>query len=168
MHALGGRRLVGDISAVRGLAADFLPLSAAFRDSKVIVQFDHAIGGLVIGRPDGVAKFPETATEKLNGFELMDAENVWRAAEARIDGQTIVVTSSTVPEPVAVRYACHPQAPEGKHWNLYNRSWLPAPVLFRLETDALRPGEEPIAGLRLHNTDGPIFDQLGYGSAEEV
>ena len=66
------------------------------------------------------------AAQSMNGFELMRADNVWREAVARIDGQTVVVTSARVPNPVAVRYACRPQAPEGKPWNLYNRSWLPA------------------------------------------
>lgn len=99
---------------------------ATFGDGEVIVLFDHTEGGLVIGRMDGVANFREAGGETLNGFELMGADNVWCEAEARIEGNIVVVTSSHVPDPLSVRYACRPQAPEGKPWNLYNRAGLPA------------------------------------------
>ncbi|MEI7782302.1 MAG: sialate O-acetylesterase, partial [Planctomycetota bacterium] len=44
-------------------------------------------------------------------------------ANARIDGQSVVVTSPQVPHPVAVRYAWADN-PEG--CNLYNAAGLPA------------------------------------------
>ena len=46
----------------------------------------------------------------------------WHWAEARIDGDTVVVSSPDVPQPVAVRYAwqSNPQA------TLYNGAGLPA------------------------------------------
>ena len=100
--------------------------AAGFNNGRAIVKFNHADGGLVIGRMDGVNKFRETPNETLNGFELFGADGIWRKATARIDGRTVVVTSRDVPDPTAVRYACHPQTQDGKPWNLYNRAMLPA------------------------------------------
>jgi sialate O-acetylesterase len=99
---------------------------AAFAEGEATVRFDHAEGGLVIGRLDGVAAVREAVGATLNGFELLGDDNVWRDAAARIVGQTVVVTNPDVPKPFAVRYACRPQAKEEKPWNLYNRAWLPA------------------------------------------
>jgi sialate O-acetylesterase len=48
------------------------------------------------------------------------------AANALIEGQTLVVSSEKVKQPVAVRYACAPQPPKDRPWNLYNTSALPA------------------------------------------
>jgi sialate O-acetylesterase len=46
---------------------------------------------------------------------------VW--ADARIDGESVVVSHPSVPEPAAVRYAWSSQFP----WaNLFNRDGLPA------------------------------------------
>jgi len=38
----------------------------------------------------------------------------------------VLVKSLSVKQPVAVRYACHPEAPKDRPWNLYNKSGLPA------------------------------------------
>ncbi|WP_043585029.1 sialate O-acetylesterase [Geminisphaera colitermitum] len=56
------------------------------------------------------------------GFELAGADKVFYPAEAKIDGQTVVVTSDKVPEPIAVRYAWR-NAPDA---GLFNRDGLPA------------------------------------------
>jgi sialate O-acetylesterase len=48
---------------------------------------------------------------------------VWHAAEAVIVGDTVVVTSERVPEPIGVQYA-YSAVPENS--NLYNRAGLPA------------------------------------------
>ena len=62
-----------------------------------------------------------------------DMKFIW--ASARIDGETVVVHGSTVPKPVAVRYAWATN-PDG--CNLYNKEGLPASP-FR--TDANKPTE---------------------------
>ncbi len=43
--------------------------------------------------------------EKLGEFAVAGADRVWRWAEARIVGDTVVVSTASVPQPVAVRYA---------------------------------------------------------------
>lgn len=58
----------------------------------------------------------------LDGFALAGRDRVWHRAEAKLEGDTIIVSSPTVPEPVAVRYAwqANPPAP------LFNGAGLPA------------------------------------------
>ena len=41
----------------------------------------------------------------LGEFSVAGADRVWRWAEARLEGDTVVVSSPQVPNPVAVRYA---------------------------------------------------------------
>jgi len=63
-----------------------------------------------------------SADPDLPGFELAGPDHGFYPATARIEGESIVVRSDRVPEPVAVRYAWHnaPPAP------LYNGADLPA------------------------------------------
>ncbi len=57
----------------------------------------------------------------LTGFSLAGSDYVWRAGQAAIDGNSIVVKSPEVQNPVAVRYAWA-QRPNG---NLKNKQGLP-------------------------------------------
>ncbi len=80
---------------------------------RIRIRFDHVGGGLV------------AHGEKLEGFAIAGKtakglKFVW--AEARIDGDTVVVSSPEVPKPVAVRYAWA----ENPICNLFNASDLPA------------------------------------------
>lgn len=56
------------------------------------------------------------------GFELAGEDKVFHPAEARIDKKTVVVRSTEVPEPVAVRYAWRNAPAAG----LFNQEGLPA------------------------------------------
>jgi sialate O-acetylesterase len=61
--------------------------------------------------------------EKLQGFAVAGKDRVFHWADAKIDGEAVVVSSPKVKEPVAVRYAWaqrHPWA------NLFNKDGLPA------------------------------------------
>lgn len=73
------------------------------------VWFDHA-GGLA-------AKGAE-----LTGFEVAGADGKYSAAEAKIEGTSVVVSSPAVPTPVSVRYgwAANPSC------DLFNKEGLPA------------------------------------------
>jgi sialate O-acetylesterase len=77
----------------------------------IILHFDHIGTGLV-------AK----GGEPLKGFAIAGTDRKFVWADARIDGQTIVVSSDKVPEPVAVRYAWA----NNPICNLYNKEGLPA------------------------------------------
>jgi sialate O-acetylesterase len=96
------------------------------RDGTITVMFDAASGDLMVGRGGGVNNVAEAPDEALHGFELVGDDGVWREAQATIRGHTIVVGSKEVPRPLAVRYACHPQPPGKRPWNLYNKAGLPA------------------------------------------
>jgi sialate O-acetylesterase len=89
------------------------------------VAFDHANEGLMIGKA-GVGKVTELKDGILNGFEVADKAGGWHSAKAVIQGKGLVVRGDAVKEPVALRYACHPQAPKNRPWNLYNKAGLPA------------------------------------------
>jgi sialate O-acetylesterase len=85
--------------------------SMTVEGDKIRLRFDHRGGGLKArdGRP-------------LNEFTIAGADQKFVPAEAEIDGDTIVVRSDKVGEPVAVRYAWHDDATP----NLANKEGLPA------------------------------------------
>lgn len=88
-----------------------LPISHEVEDGALRVRFRYAEEGLV------------AAEDGLDHFELAGSDGVFHAAEARIDGFSIVLRSSEVAEPVAMRYA-HAATDEA---TLFNRAGLPAP-----------------------------------------
>ncbi len=92
-------------------------------ENKIRIYFDHIGSGLMIGQKTGLAPTQELTSGKLKWFAVADAEQKWHWADAVIDGDTVVVSSLEVPEPVAVRYA-FAMNPEGA--NLYNKEGLPA------------------------------------------
>ena len=71
----------------------------------------------------------ESTDTALTGFELAGADKEFRDAEARIDGNTVIVTSAAIADPVAVRYA-YRNAPAA---GLFNAAGLPA-APFRTDT----------------------------------
>lgn len=103
--------------------------------NKAIVSFekDSLFGGLMVGSKGMAADYREpekfveparaTPGEPLNHFRLCGEDRVWHAAQARIVGDTVVVTSDDVPKPVGVQYAYN-AVPMNS--NLYNQAGLPA------------------------------------------
>jgi sialate O-acetylesterase len=85
--------------------------SMKIEGEKIILRFDHVGGGLVAG-PD----------EPLKGFAIAGADRKFVWAEAKIDGDSVVVSSDEVSTPVAVRYAWA----DNPVCNLYNEEGLPA------------------------------------------
>lgn len=91
--------------------------------NRVRVHFNHVGSGLMVARKDGLEPAKETPAEPLKHFAVAGEDKVWHWANATPDGATVVVSSSEVPNPVAVRYA-YRMNPEGA--NLYNKEGLPA------------------------------------------
>jgi sialate O-acetylesterase len=79
--------------------------------NKVVLEFDHVGGGLV-GLDD----------EPLKGFAIAGADRKFVWADAGIEGGTVVVSSESISEPVAVRYGWA----DNPVCNLYNKEALPA------------------------------------------
>jgi sialate O-acetylesterase len=79
--------------------------------NKIRLRFEHTYGGLV-------AKDSRRAI----GFAIAGADKKFVFASAHIEGDTVVVHSRHVKEPVAVRYAWF----ENPRCNLYNKAGLPA------------------------------------------
>jgi len=84
--------------------------SSTIKDGKVIVSFDHVGSGLMAKDGD------------LTGFTVCGEDRSFVLAQAKIEGNTVVVWSADVPKPVAARYGW-------SNWmvvNLFNKEDLPA------------------------------------------
>lgn len=93
--------------------------------SSVRLSFDHVVGGLMIGERESFTSLTvnPTPTAAIANFKSAGSDNVFYAATAVIDGTNVVVSSSSVPNPVSVRYAWE-GVPAG--CNLYNDAGFPA------------------------------------------
>jgi sialate O-acetylesterase len=92
-------------------------LSATVQGHAVRIAFSHAAGGL-------------TSTGPLQQFTVAGADKTFVPAEAKIDGNAVVVSSPAVANPVSVRYAWSNVAAGG---NLYNKDGLPV-APFRMDS----------------------------------
>ncbi len=86
--------------------------SMAVQGNTAVLSFDHVGGGLVA--KDG----------ELTGFTVAGPDGVFHPAKAEIKGDTVVVSSDKVPQPVAVRYGWVNFAKPTL--NLFNKEGLPA------------------------------------------
>lgn len=69
--------------------------------------------------------------QALQGFAVAGADQAFQWADAVIDGDTVVLTCTAVPQPIFVRYAWS----HHRQWaNLFNKDGLPA-VPFRTDGD---------------------------------
>jgi sialate O-acetylesterase len=90
------------------------------------LHFAHTAGGLMV------------KGGKLGEFSVAGKDHIWHWAEAKIEGDSVVVSSPDVPDPVAARYAwqANPLA------TLYNKAGLPA-VPFRTDNWPEAEGKNP-------------------------
>lgn len=80
--------------------------------AKAVISYTHTGKGLAFKNGD-----------RLQGFEIAGADKKFYWAEGAIEGNTVVLSSKSVPQPVAVRYAWSGSF----HWaNLFNQDGLPA------------------------------------------
>ena len=88
-----------------------LPTGSTINGNAITVSFKHANGGLksITGGP-------------LTGFQIAAADQQWKTAEAKIVGETVVVSSAEMAQPVAVRYAWK----DWPDYSLANGAGLPA------------------------------------------
>jgi sialate O-acetylesterase len=88
--------------------------SMEVKGNKIVLHFDHVDGGLVAQG--------EAGNPTLKGFSIAGPDRKFVWAQARIEGDTVVVSSDKVAEPLAVRYAWADNPP----CSLYNQAGLPA------------------------------------------
>lgn len=142
------KQIVGERLAKIALARTYgrpLPYSGPvyrsmkIEGSKVRLTFDHIEGGLVAKEVpttyEVMRKANKTAPlvrnspkSQLEGFAICGADKKWVWANAKIDGDTVLVWSETIPAPIAVRYGWS----DNPTCNLYNQADLPA-APFRTE-----------------------------------
>ena len=112
--------------------------------SKVRLTFDHVADGLVAREVpatyDVMRRANKTAPlvrnrpdSQLEGFAICGPDRKWFWADAKIDGDTVLVSSDQVPAPIAVRYGWA----DNPTCNLYNKGALPASP-FRTDAFALK------------------------------
>ena len=94
--------------------------SMKIEGDKIRLTFDHVGGGLM-AKGEGTLK----------GFAIAGSDGHFELADAKIDGDTIIVSSPKVPNPTAVRYAWANNPVS----NFVNKAGLPASS-FRTDIDA--------------------------------
>ena len=91
--------------------------------NKIRLRFKNLGSGMTMGVSPWMWDGSTPAKpEKLTGFSIAGADNKWFDAEARIEGDEVVVSSAAVPAPLAVRYGWD----SNPACNLYNKEGLPA------------------------------------------
>jgi sialate O-acetylesterase len=110
--------------------------SMTIEEKRIRITFNNVGSGLKIGSPPWTpsSKLPPLAAE-VKGVAIAGADKKWYWANTRIEGNTLVVWSSQVSAPMAVRYgwANNPLC------NLYNKENLPAAPFRTFRTDTWEP-----------------------------
>ena len=96
---------------------------AVVEGNQIRIIFDHAESGLYVGTKNFVDPVVEVAGP-LQNFEIAGSDKIFVSADAVIDGDTVLVSSPSVANPLYVRY-CYTSAPVGGN-KLYNKGDLPA------------------------------------------
>lgn len=110
------------------VASGPLPAESSVEKGRMILKFSHADGGLIA-----------LGGGALKGFAIAGADGKWVWGNAVIEGDSVVVSSPEVKEPVAVRYAW---AINPATANLANGAGFPA-TPFRTDNEPLtnKPGQ---------------------------
>lgn len=122
------------------------PIFSAYQveGDKVVVSFEKGslFGGLMVGTKDAddesgkVDRDLEPAIaapgEKLGGFRICGPDQKWHPAEAKIVGDTVVLTCPQVPQPTGAQYAYNAVPADA---NLYNQAGLPATPFAQIDGD---------------------------------
>ena len=123
---------VGERLALWALAKDYgkkitfsgpLYKSMTVEGSQAIISFDYVGKGLMVGEKAGIEPAKDVENGTLKHFAISGEDGTWHWADAKIAGETVVVSSDEVVTPVAVRYA-YTMNPAS--CNLYNKAGLPA------------------------------------------
>jgi sialate O-acetylesterase len=98
------RWALGTVYGQAGATSGPLPVKHEIKDGGISVTFSHTDKGLLLKEAAG------------SGFVIAGADKVWHPAEARIEGDNVILSSKAVTQPVAVRYAWA-EMPDVTLWN---------------------------------------------------
>ena len=115
--------------------------------SRIILDFDSPGSGLVTAND-----LNQTGDSKLNSFAIAGDDEQWQWADATINGDQVVVSSSEVESPVAVRYAWA-MNPSQRNL-LYNREGLPASPFRTDDWPLFDPEDEVIEVIKPQAPEG--------------
>lgn len=136
------------------------------KGDKLLVTFDFAEGGLLVGQAmekdllDAPAVL-ENSEDKVKLFYLAGEDRVWHPATMKIDGDKVVLSSPGVKAPRGVSYGAEGI---GSQPNLYNKAMLPLiPIMMfdhKLVTTKDWPGGKiVIAGEKVDTSkDGKVYE----------
>jgi len=97
--------------------------SMTVKENTIRISFTNVGGGLTLETtPVSGRDITPAPTDELITFQIAGKDKQWHAAQAKIDGEEVVVSSTEVASPVAVRYGWDPPPV----CNLYNKEHLPA------------------------------------------
>ncbi|MGL6196280.1 MAG: sialate O-acetylesterase, partial [Thermoguttaceae bacterium] len=108
----------GQRPAGQGQGRGVMTISEGPRFQSMKIEGDKAVITYNFGTSRGL----KAKDGQLKGFAIAGADKKFYWADAKIEGNTVVVSSSQVPNPVAVRYAWA----DNPSCNLYNEADLPA------------------------------------------
>ena len=149
-----GRRLSllarRDIYGETDLQAEGPVFTRAVRESDGSVRVFFKSGtakGLTAGRMKpassvSLSQWVKKGTDPIRGFALCGSDNVWKDADATVEGETIVLRANGVPAPTKFHYGywCVTRETlleDGQRLNLYNEAGLPmSPVAPQTVEDA--------------------------------
>ncbi|TWT39288.1 sialate O-acetylesterase [Blastopirellula retiformator] len=100
-------------------------------DGPTFKELKEEKGALRVVFDNVAAGLKSSDDQPLTHFEVIGVDTGWMKADAKIDGDSVILTSSEVNQPVAMRFAWHKLAEP----NLVNSAGLP--------TSAFRAGEVP-------------------------
>ncbi len=138
--------------------------SYTVKGNKLIVEFDEADGGLVVGKFNPASSsvdIIENGADKVKLFYIADENRVFYPATLEIDGNKAILTSPKVKTPCGVSYA---SAGVGFQPNLYNQALLPAtPFVFfdheMVLSSSWPDGKLKVDGLEIDpNTVGKLYE----------
>lgn len=102
---------LADVYKQKGVASSGpLPAGDKVKGNEIVISFKHTDGGL---KAEG---------GELKGFAIAGEDKVWKQAQAKIEGDKVVVSHPDIKKPVAVRYAWA----ANPVFSLYNGAGIPA------------------------------------------
>ncbi len=168
LHALKnqyGRKVVADGPMFKSYSVD---------GNKVIVELDHAEGGLVVAgtaynaieRHDDSTGYAEpkiipNGDGRVKLFFLAGEDRLWHPAKMKIDGTRLIVSSPAVPRPLGVSYGT---GEIGFQPNIYNRALLPLTPFIYFDHQRVTSNTWPDEKLKVA---GEVIDPATVGKVYE-